>query len=126
MTVVKELPMCVMCGDDANHAGGAGLRHPVTRRRTLDMLAAGGLATLGSLASGFGSAARANDDVVRIGYLPITDATALMVAHGWNHGVTLSTPREHHECSKTGRWDEQTSCRYGAAMWTERAAQINW
>ena len=88
--------MCVMCGDDANHAGGAGLRHPVTRRRTLDMLAAGGLAALGSLASGFGSAARADDDVVRIGYLPITDATALLVAHGMgffkDEGLTAERP----------------------------------
>ncbi len=35
------------------------------------------------LAGGFGSVAGAADDeVVRIGYLPITDATALLVAHG--------------------------------------------
>ena len=47
------------------------------------MFAAGGLAALGTLLGGFGSAARAaDDDVVRIGYLPITDATALLVAHG--------------------------------------------
>ena len=37
----------------------------------------------GSLSGGFDSAARAaDDDVVRIGYLPITDATVLLVADG--------------------------------------------
>lgn len=53
------------------------------RRTTLDMLAAGGLATLmTSLTSGFPTPADAqDDDVVRIGYLPITDATPLLVAH---------------------------------------------
>ena len=63
---------------------GDGFRLPVTRRRTLDMLAAGGFAAMfGSLFGGFDSAARAaDDDVVRIGYLPITDATVLLVAHG--------------------------------------------
>ncbi|HEY7382438.1 MAG TPA: ABC transporter substrate-binding protein [Beijerinckiaceae bacterium] len=53
-----------------------------TRRETLDRLARGGLATL-LASSGFaaGKAHAADDDVVRIGYLPITDATALLVAH---------------------------------------------
>jgi NitT/TauT family transport system substrate-binding protein len=57
---------------------GAGL----TRRDTLDRLARGGLAAL--LAAGSLAPARAraaDDDVVRIGYLPITDASALLVAH---------------------------------------------
>lgn len=52
-----------------------------TRRQSLDALAKGGLA---ALLAGLPSAARATgatDDVVRIGYLPITDATALLVAH---------------------------------------------
>jgi NitT/TauT family transport system substrate-binding protein len=52
-----------------------------TRRRTLDWLAAGGLA---ALLAGQGGAARAEalaDDTVRIGYLPITDAAALLVAY---------------------------------------------
>jgi len=50
------------------------------RRFVLDSLAAGGLtASLGMAATL--SAARAADDVVRIGYLPITDATPLLVAH---------------------------------------------
>ncbi|MCC2110186.1 MAG: ABC transporter substrate-binding protein, partial [Hyphomicrobiales bacterium] len=50
---------------------------------SLDMLAAGGLAALGAMLGGFNqSAMAADDDVVRIGYLPITDATALLVAHG--------------------------------------------
>jgi NitT/TauT family transport system substrate-binding protein len=52
----------------------------VSRRRTLDLLAGGGLAAaLGGLA---GPARAAEDEVVRIGYLPITDAAALLVAHG--------------------------------------------
>ena len=53
----------------------------VTRRQTLDMMAAGGLAAM--LAPLLQNRAHAaDDDVVRIGYLPITDATALLVAHG--------------------------------------------
>jgi NitT/TauT family transport system substrate-binding protein len=65
-------------GNDLN-ADGSG----VTRRQTLDMLAAGGLcAAFGALAGGYPSAAQAAEDgIVRIGYLPITDATALLVAH---------------------------------------------
>ena len=53
----------------------------LTRRETLDRLARGGLATLLATGSLGISGARADDDVVRIGYLPITDASALLVAH---------------------------------------------
>ncbi len=55
-----------------------------SRRQTLDMLAAGALMTaMPSILPGLGGIANAaDDDVVRIGYLPITDATALLVAHG--------------------------------------------
>ncbi len=62
-------------------------RLAVTRRQTLDMLAAGGMAAaLAPLLGNFTSAANAaDDDVVRIGYLPITDATALLVAHGMGY-----------------------------------------
>ncbi|MFY0615381.1 MAG: ABC transporter substrate-binding protein [Hyphomicrobiaceae bacterium] len=58
-----------------------------TRRQTLDMFAAGGLmASLGPMVGAMASAAQAaDDDVVRIGYLPITDATALLVAHGMGY-----------------------------------------
>ncbi|MEZ5651239.1 MAG: ABC transporter substrate-binding protein [Burkholderiaceae bacterium] len=54
------------------------------RRRTLDMFAAGGLlSALGGTIGGMHSPAYAAEDgVVRIGYLPITDATALLVAYG--------------------------------------------
>ncbi len=53
----------------------------ITRRDTLDYLARGGLAAL-LAANGIDIAkAQATDDVVRIGYLPITDATALLTAH---------------------------------------------
>ncbi|MCI4666330.1 MAG: ABC transporter substrate-binding protein [Neomegalonema sp.] len=56
-----------------------------SRRQTLDMLAGGALAgLLGSLVGGTPAQA-ADDDVVRIGYLPITDATALLVAHGMGY-----------------------------------------
>jgi NitT/TauT family transport system substrate-binding protein len=56
--------------------------HPITRRSALDRLAAGGLAAMASSLPGgaYGALAK-NDDVVRMGYLPITDATALLVAH---------------------------------------------
>ena len=63
-----------LCCAPAN-AGG------ITRRDTLDYLARGGLAAL-LAANGIDIAkAQATDDVVRIGYLPITDATALLTAH---------------------------------------------
>lgn len=58
-----------------------------TRRQTLDMMAKGGLfAGLSGLMSSLGSMSYAQEDeVVRIGYLPITDATALLVAHGMGY-----------------------------------------
>src|SRR6056297_618249 len=58
-----------------------------SRRNTLDIMAAGGLmAALGPLMGGLASPALAADDeVVRIGYLPITDATALLVAHAMGY-----------------------------------------
>ncbi|MDJ0932970.1 hypothetical protein [Breoghania sp.] len=59
-----------------------------TRRQTLDMFAAGGLmVALGPLIGAMSSPAfaAADDEVVRIGYLPITDATALLVAHGMGY-----------------------------------------
>ncbi|SMH46401.1 ABC transporter substrate-binding protein [Maritimibacter sp. HL-12] len=58
-----------------------------TRRQTLDMMAKGGLfASLTAMLGGMPSMSYAQDDeVVRIGYLPITDATALLVAHGMGY-----------------------------------------
>jgi NitT/TauT family transport system substrate-binding protein len=72
---------------DAVYAEDDRFRVSVTRRQTLDMMAAGGLAAaLAPLLGNFSSAAHAaDDDVVRIGYLPITDATALLVAHGMGY-----------------------------------------
>jgi NitT/TauT family transport system substrate-binding protein len=52
----------------------------IPRRRTLDWLAAGGLAAWLAARPGLARAAPA-DDTVRLGYLPITDATALLVAY---------------------------------------------
>jgi NitT/TauT family transport system substrate-binding protein len=59
-------------------------QHEMSRRDfLLDALAMGGLAA-GMTMPGLGMANTAvpDDEVVRIGYLPITDATALLVAHG--------------------------------------------
>ncbi|WP_238367955.1 ABC transporter substrate-binding protein [Mesobacterium pallidum] len=57
------------------------------RRQTLDMLARGGLfAGLSTMLGGLPNLSYAQEDeVVRIGYLPITDATALLVAHGMGY-----------------------------------------
>ncbi len=83
---------------DAVYAEDDRFRVSVTRRQTLDMMAAGGLAAmLGPLLNNFTSMAHAaDDDVVRIGYLPITDATALLVAHGLGYfkdeGLTAERP----------------------------------
>ncbi len=63
--------------------------HEMTRRDfMLDSLAVGGLAaTFGLAASGaaWGSIQPPADEVVRIGYLPITDATVLLVAHAMGY-----------------------------------------
>jgi len=55
-----------------------------TRRDFMEKMAAGGMAAaLGSaMLPGIANGAVPDDGVVRIGYLPITDATALLVAHG--------------------------------------------
>ncbi|WP_297299805.1 ABC transporter substrate-binding protein [uncultured Methylovirgula sp.] len=75
--------MCEHCGIRLSHGAFGRSARGVNRRQALDILAAGGLAAFGASLGGFNSAARAADDeVVRIGYLPITDATALLVAHG--------------------------------------------
>ena len=66
-------PCCTSPNDDG-----------VTRRKTLDKLARGGLAAVlaaQGLSTGLARAAADDDDVVRIGYLPITDASVLLVAH---------------------------------------------
>jgi NitT/TauT family transport system substrate-binding protein len=59
-------------------------KHEMSRRDLLlDMLAMGGLAAGMTLPGiGLANTAPPEDEVVRIGYLPITDATALLVAHG--------------------------------------------
>ncbi|PWB84299.1 MAG: ABC transporter substrate-binding protein [Methylocystaceae bacterium] len=71
--------MCQLCADfgisyHASEEAG------VSRRHVLDRLAMGGMAALlGALPRN--AFAQEPDDVVRIGYLPITDATPLLVAH---------------------------------------------
>ena len=52
---------------------------PIPRRRSLEWLMGGGLAAL--LAAGMQHAKAADDERIRLGYLPITDATALLVAY---------------------------------------------
>jgi NitT/TauT family transport system substrate-binding protein len=89
--------MCEYCGSQFLHRDTSGSKGAVSRRQALDVLAAGGLAALGTALGGFRSAAHAADDeVVRIGYLPITDATALLVAHGMgffkDEGLTAERP----------------------------------
>lgn len=56
-------------------------RDGVSRRHVLDHLAMGGMAALLSALPTRTFAETADDDVVRIGYLPITDATPLLLAH---------------------------------------------
>ncbi|MGL4323418.1 MAG: ABC transporter substrate-binding protein [Beijerinckiaceae bacterium] len=51
------------------------------RRTTLDMLAKGGLTALLSAAGSSPAQAQNRTEDVQIGYLPITDATALLIAH---------------------------------------------
>ena len=54
----------------------------LSRRCFMDKMAAGGLAAAAvSTVPSLAHAAEPEDEVVRIGYLPITDATALLVAH---------------------------------------------
>ena len=57
--------------------------HEMSRRDfMLDLLAKGGLAaTMATLPGLLNAAEPPDDEVVRIGYIPITDATALLVAH---------------------------------------------
>jgi NitT/TauT family transport system substrate-binding protein len=93
----EEFEMCEDCASRFLNAEGRRTGRAMSRRQALDLLAAGGLAALGTSIGGFGSAAHAADDeVVRIGYLPITDATALLVAHGMgffkDEGLTAERP----------------------------------
>jgi NitT/TauT family transport system substrate-binding protein len=64
-------------------------KHEMSRRDfLLDSMAAGGLAAgfgLTASASAWGSMQAPEDEVVRIGYLPITDATVLLVAHAMGY-----------------------------------------
>ncbi len=63
------------CGGETDFDAG--------RRSTLDLLAKGGMASmLAGMTGALPQMAQAqDDDVLRIGYLPITDATPLLVAH---------------------------------------------
>jgi len=67
----------------------------VSRRDLLDYFAAGGLAALAAAAPGRAVAAE-GDDTVRIGYLPITDAASLLVAHAQGYfeqeGLKVAKP----------------------------------
>jgi NitT/TauT family transport system substrate-binding protein len=65
-----------------------------SRRRVLDLMAAGGLASMmGGMPF---NAMAAKDEVVKIGYLPITDATPLLVAHAMGYfeeeGLKVAKP----------------------------------
>lgn len=76
--------MCINCFAEIGRFACAATPAPgpqLTRRRTLDWLAGGGLATLLAGQSGAARAAEMDDETLRIGYLPITDAAALLVAY---------------------------------------------
>jgi len=66
----------------------------ITRRPPLDLLAKGGLAAL-LAGKGIAAARAEDDDRVRIGYLPITDSTPLLVAYakGYFADEGLDAPR---------------------------------
>ena len=68
----------------------------VSRRDLLDYLAAGGLAALAAAFPHPVQAADAADEVLRIGYLPITDAASLLVAHAQGYfedeGLKVAKP----------------------------------
>ncbi len=70
--------MCQQCADyEFAYDHGSG----VSRRHVLDRLAMGGMAALLGASPRVAFADTPDDDVVRIGYLPITDATPLLIAH---------------------------------------------
>lgn len=79
--MTKTPPIDQNWDDDEYFAGD------FTRRQTLDMMAKGGLfASLSGMLSAMPSMSYAQEDeVVRIGYLPITDATAILTAHGMGY-----------------------------------------
>lgn len=70
--------MCQSCAEYglAYHREGG-----VSRRHVLDRLAMGGMAAILGSIPRTAFAQPPDDDVVRIGYLPITDATPLLIAH---------------------------------------------
>ncbi|MDR3521996.1 MAG: ABC transporter substrate-binding protein [Acidocella sp.] len=74
-----------MCMNCMNFAEGwsrePALSHSIPRRRTLDYLAGGGLAAWLAAQPAAARADTPDDETVRIGYLPITDATALLTAY---------------------------------------------
>jgi len=67
-----------------------------TRRGALSHLARGSIAALLAAGALRSTIARADDDVVRIGYLAIMDATALLVAHAKGYfeeaGLRVESP----------------------------------
>jgi ABC-type nitrate/sulfonate/bicarbonate transport system substrate-binding protein len=62
------------------------------------------LAALGTLLAQTPSASqRGKEQPVRIGYLPITDAAPLLVAHARKMFERKGLPRSNHACSALGR-----------------------
>ncbi len=87
MTDTSDTKICTHAHDLHAACCGGDMGVDAGRRQTLDMLAKGGMAALlGSLTAGLPKMAQAaDDDVLRIGYLPITDATPLLVAHAMGY-----------------------------------------
>lgn len=82
--------MCIQLDNEPTDLYGHFSAGKLSRRTLLDTLLAGGLASmLGP------QALAADNEEVRIGYLPITDATPLLVAHalGYFEEVGLEAPR---------------------------------
>jgi NitT/TauT family transport system substrate-binding protein len=83
MTLFEQQGGTPMTASDHGEFCGCGAewtKSSWTRRDALDRLARGGLAAA-LAASGAAGARAADDETVRIGYLPITDASVLLVAH---------------------------------------------
>jgi NitT/TauT family transport system substrate-binding protein len=70
--------------------------HGATRREFLRALAAGAVSALGTSFGAASAYSREKDETLRVGYLPITDATPLLIAHAMGYfqdeGLNVERP----------------------------------
>jgi NitT/TauT family transport system substrate-binding protein len=70
--------------------------HGATRREFLRALAAGAVSALGASFGAASAYSREKDETLRVGYLPITDATPLLIAHAMGYfqdeGLNVERP----------------------------------